>query len=87
MSGGASPPSSSHLLTKMADGKPATHDDYDTFEEAMAAARTKIAKATRHTFHTKTLVIVSDDQHRILWAAASDGWDTDYRPGSAPEMH
>ena len=87
MSGDASSPTSSHLLTKMAEGAPATHGDYDTFEEAMAQARTEIANATRLTFHNKTLVVLSDDQHRILWAAASDGWETDYRPGSSPEMH
>ncbi len=86
MSGGGTPPNGGHLITTMAEGKPATHDDYDTFEEAMAAARTEIAKATRLTVHNKTLVIVSDDQHRILWAVASDGWEVDYRPGSPPEM-
>ncbi len=78
---------SSYLFTKMAEGTPATHDDYGTFEEAIVAARNEIAKATRLTVHNKTLVVVSDDQHRILWAAASDGWETDYRPGSAPETH
>ena len=71
----------------MTEGRLATHDDYDTFEEAMAQARAKIAEATRLTFHIKTLVIVSDGQNRILWAAASDGWETDYRSGSSPEMH
>lgn len=87
MSDGASPPISGHFLTKMTEGTPATRDDYDTFEEARGAARTEIEEATRLTFHNKTLVVVSDDKHRILWAAASDGWETDYRPGSAPEMH
>ncbi len=87
MSDDASSPTNSHLLTKMAEGTPATHDDYDTFEEAMVAARSEIADATRLPFHNKTLVVVSDDRHRILWAAASDGWETDYRPGSSPEMH
>jgi hypothetical protein len=59
----------------MTEGRSATHDDYDTFEEAMAQARAEIAEATRPTFHNKTLVVVSDDQNRILWAAASDGWE------------
>ena len=50
------------------------------------AARTDIAEATRLPVHNKTLVIVSDDRQRIVWAAASDGWVTDYRPGSSSEM-
>ena len=78
---------SSHVLTKMAEHTPTTSTDYDTFEEAIDAARTEIADATRLTFHNKTLMVISDDHHRILWAAASDGWETDYRPGSAPESH
>ena len=76
----------SYFFTKMAEGTPAAHDNYDTCEEVIVAARNEIAEATRLTFHIKTLVVVSDDHHRILWAAASDGWETDYRPGSAPEM-
>lgn len=87
MSDDASLPTSSHLLTKMAERTPATHDEYDTFEKAMAAARSEIADATRLPFHHKTLLVVSDDQHRILWAAATDGWETDYQPGSSPETH
>ena len=78
---------SSHVRTKMAERTPTTQTDYDTFEEAIEAARTEIADSTRLTFHNKTLMVVSDDHHRILWAAASDGWETDYRPGSAPETH
>ena len=50
------------------------------------AARTAIENATRPLIHQKTLVIVSDDQDHIAWAAASDGWETDYRSGSSPEM-
>ncbi|MEE9227823.1 MAG: hypothetical protein V3U47_02510 [Acidimicrobiia bacterium] len=87
MSASPSSPTGSHALTTMTEGRSATHDDYGTFEEAMAQARAEIAEATRLTFHNKTLVVVSDDQNRILWAAASDGWEADYRPGSAPEMH
>ena len=87
MSASPSSPTGSQTLTTMTEGRPATHDDCDTFEEAMAQARAEIVEATRLTFHNKTLVIVSDDQNRILWAAASDGWETDYRPGSSPEMH
>ncbi len=87
MSASPSSPSDSHVVTTMTEGRSATHDDYDTFEEAMAQARAEIVEATRLTFHNKTLVVVSDDQNRILGAAASDGWEVDYRPGSAPEMH
>ena len=58
----------------------------DAVEEAIDAARTEVTRATRLPIHKKTLVIVSDDQHRIAWAAASDGWETDYRSGSPPEM-
>ncbi len=87
MSNGASSPISSHFLTKMAEGTSTTHDDYGTFEAAIVPARAEIAEATRLTFHHKTLLVISDDQDRILWTAASDGWETDYRPGSAPEMH
>ncbi len=87
MSASPSSPSGSHVLTTMTVGRSATHDDYDTFEEAIAQARAEIAEATRLTFHNKTLVVVSDDQNRILWVAASDGWEANYRSGSAPEMH
>ena len=87
MSDGASAPRSSHLLTTMAEMSPATHDDYDTFEAALVAAREEIADATRLTFHVKTLLVISDNQDRILWAAATDGWETDYQPGSTPESH
>ncbi len=64
----------SYFFTKMAEDTPAAHDNYDTCEEAIVAARNEIAEATRLTFHIKTLVVVSDDHHRILWAAASDGF-------------
>ncbi len=87
MSDDASSPTSSHLLTKMAERAPTTSDGYDSFEEAIVAARDEIADVTRHPFHHKTLMVISDDQQRILWAVASDGWETDYRPGSSPEMH
>jgi hypothetical protein len=70
----------------MAKGMSATPTGHATVEEAIAAGRQVITAATRHTVHTKTLAVVSDDQQRIMWAAASDGWETDYRPGSPPEM-
>jgi hypothetical protein len=76
----------SYVLAKMVEGRTATYTEYDTIDEAIVAARTDITEATRLPVHNKTLVIVSDDRHRIVWAAASDGWVTDYRPGSSPEM-
>ncbi len=87
MSGTAPQPTGRYLLTRMAERKSATHKEFDTVEEAINAARTFIADATRHPIHQKTLVVVSDDQHHIAWATASDGWETDYRSGSSPEMH
>ena len=81
-----SEPAGSYTLTKMAKGVSATSTRHATVEEAIAAGRQVITAATRHTVHTKTLAVVSDDQQGIMWAAASDGWETDYRPGSPPEM-
>ena len=68
------------------EGHPDRPDRLAAVEEAIAAGRQVITAATRHTVHTKTLAVVSDEQQRIMWAAASDGWETDYRPGSPPEM-
>lgn len=76
-----------HVLAKMAEGAAVTYREYSSVEEAIAAARLEIAAATRLPVHIKILVVVSDDQQRIEWAAASDGWHADYRPGSPPEMH
>jgi len=86
VSGTASPPAGSYLLTTMAERTTTSHKVFDTVEEAIGAARTEVARATRLPIHKKTLVVVSDDQHRVAWAAASDGWETDYRSGSPPEM-
>ncbi len=86
MSSAAPQPTGGYIFTEMAERKPATHKEFSTVEEAINAARTAIVDATRLPIHQKTLVIVSDDQDRITWAAASDGWQTDYRSGSAPEM-
>jgi len=71
----------------MAERRAATHKEFGTVEEAVNAARTVITDATRLPIHQKTLVIATDDQDRIAWAAASDGWQADYRAGSSPEMH
>ena len=79
-------PTGSHALAEMAIGKAAAYTEYATVEEAIAAGREVIAAASRPVVHVKTLVIVSDDRQRIMWAAASDGWETDYRPGSSPEL-
>lgn len=81
-----SEPAGSYALAKMAKGKSAAYTEYATVEEAIAAGREVIAAATRLPVHSKTLVIVSDDRQRIMWGAASDGWETDYRPGSSPEL-
>ena len=81
-----SEPAGSYALAKMAKGKPAAYTEYATVEEATAAGREFIAAATRLPVHIKTLVIVSDDRQRIMWAAASDGWETDYGSGSSPEL-
>ncbi len=70
----------------MAERSPPDNTEHTTVEEAIVAARAEIAKATRLPIHHKNLAIVSDDQHRIVWAAATDGWETDYRVGSSPEM-
>ncbi len=86
MTGAAPQPKGGFILTQMVEDKPATHKEFNTAEEAIWAARTAIADATRPLIHQKTLVIVSDDQDRIAWAAASDGWETDYQSGSSPEM-
>ncbi len=72
-------------LTEMPAGAPAADQQFDHIDDAIAAARVTLAEATIHTFHHKTLVVVSDAQRRILWAAATDGWETDYRAGSSPE--
>jgi hypothetical protein len=81
------PATDGYLLTTMAERLPPIHEEHTTVEEAIAGARIALAEATTHTVHLKTLVVVFDAQRRILWAAASDGWETDYRPGSSPEMH
>ena len=86
MCSATSPPAGSHVLAKMIEGRTATYTEYNTIDKAIVAARTDIAEATRLPVHNKTLVIVSDDRQRIVWAAASDGWVTDYRPGSSSEM-
>ena len=85
MTGAAPQPTGGYILTQMVEHKPATHKDFNTVEEAINAARSAIENARRPLIHQKTLVIVSDDQDRIAWAAASDGWETDYRSGSPPE--
>ncbi len=71
-------------LTEMAKRNLAIHKEFSTVEDVNDAARTAITNATRLPIHQKPLVIVSDDQDRIAWAAASDGWQTDYRPGFLP---
>ena len=73
-------------LTEMAAGAPAADQQFERIDDAIAAARVALAEATTHPVHQKTLVVVSDAQRRILWAAATDGWETDYRAGSSPEM-
>ncbi len=73
-------------LTEMAAGAPAADQQFERIDDAIAAARIALAKATTHTVHEMTLVVVSGAQRRILWAAATDGWETDYRAGSSPEM-
>ncbi len=78
-------PPSGCWLTEMPAGAPVADQQFDHSDDAIAAARVvALAEATIHTFHHKTLV-VSNSQRRILWAAATDGWDTDYRAGSSPE--
>jgi len=52
----------------------------------MTQSTTPNGYRTTHTVHQKSLVVVSDAQRRIQWAAATDGWETDYWTGSAPEM-
>ncbi len=74
------------MLTEMPAGAPAADQRFDRIDDAIAAARIALAEATTHTVHHKTLIVVSDAQRRILWAAATDGWETDYRAGSSPEM-
>ena len=86
MSGAVHQPKGGFILTQMVEHNPATHKEFNTVEEAISAARTAIESATRPLIHQKTLVIVSDDQDQIAWAAASDGWETDYRSGSSLEM-
>ncbi len=73
-------------LTAMPTGVPAADQQFDDIDAAIAAARTALAEGTTHPVHHKTLVVVSDAQRRIQWAAATDGWETDYRAGSSPEM-
>ncbi len=85
MSRAAPQPKGGFTLTQMAEHNPATRKEFNTVEEAISAARAAIADATRPLIHQKTLVIVSDDQDRIAWAAASNGWETDYQSGSPPE--
>ncbi len=79
-------PTNGYRLTEMPARAPAADQQYDRIDDAIAAARVVLAKATTHPVHHKTLVVVSDPQRHILWAAATDGWETDYRAGSSPEM-
>jgi len=75
-----------YRLTEMLARTPATDQQFEHIDDAIAAARIVLTEATTHTVHQKTLVVVSDAQRRIQWAAATDGWETDYRAGSSPEM-
>ena len=79
-------PTGSYRLSEMPAGAPATDSQFERIDDAIAGARGVLAEATTHTVHHKTLVVVFDAQRRILWAAATDGWETDYRVGSSPEM-
>lgn len=79
-------PNGSYRLTEMPAGAPAADQQFDHVDDAIAAARIALAEATTHPVHHKTLAVVSDAQRHILWAAATDGWETDYRAGSSPEM-
>jgi len=79
-------PTGGYRLTEMPAGAPAADQQFDRIDDAIAAARIALAEATTHTVHHKTLVVVSDAERRIQWAAATDGWETDYRAGSSPEM-
>jgi hypothetical protein len=79
-------PTGGYRLTEMPAGAPAADQQFDRIDDAIAAARIALAEATTHTVHHKTLVVVFDARRRILWAAATDGWETDYRAGSSPEM-
>jgi len=78
--------SNGYGLTEMMAGAPAADQRFERIDDAIAAARIALAEATTHPVHEKTLVVVSDAERRILWAAATDGWETDYRAGSSPEM-
>lgn len=81
-----SEPTGGYAMSEMAQGRTVAYSEHATVEEAIAAGCQVIAAATRLPVHSKTLVVVSDDRKRIMWAAASDGWEADYRPGSAPEL-
>lgn len=53
VNGAAPQPTDDYILTELAERKPATHTEFGTVEEAINAARTAIADATRLPIHHK----------------------------------